>query len=157
VLGERTPDLADLRSLTYTRMVIDETLRLYPPAWVIGRHTLQDDQLGQFRIPAHSNCMIPVYYMHRDPKYWNDPLEFVPERFSPDNTEKRHKFVYFPFGGGPRLCIGNNFALMEMQLIVPMLLRQFQLVKPKGFQFRKDPLITMRPDPHLRMKVFTRH
>ncbi len=156
VLNGRTPKLEDLPALEYTRMVIDETLRLYPPAWIIGRHSLAPDKLGEYDIPKDTNCLIPVYYMHRDPKYWNDPEAFRPERFSKENAKGRHRFVYFPFGGGPRLCIGNNFALMEMQVVVPMVFRAFQLKKAKGFTFKKDPLITMRPSPHLRMMLTKR-
>lgn len=151
VLNGRTPQLDDLRSLEYTRMVVDETLRLYPPAWIIGRHSLAPDKLGEYDIPKDTNCLIPVYYMHRDPKHWEAPEEFRPERFSKENAKGRHKFVYFPFGGGPRLCIGNNFALMEMQVVVPMIVRSFKMTKPKGFQFKKEPLITMRPNPHMKM------
>ena len=153
VLNGRVPTIDDLRSLEYTRMVIDETLRLYPPAWIIGRHSLGSDKLGEYDIPKDTNCLIPVYYIHRDPKHWDEPLKFKPERFSKKNSKGRHKFVYFPFGGGPRLCIGNNFALMEMQVIVPMIVRAFKLKKAKGFEFKKDPLITMRPSPHMKMKI----
>ena len=153
VLNGRVPTIDDLRSLEYTRMVIDETLRLYPPAWIIGRHSLGSDKLGEYDIPMDTNCLIPVYYIHRDPKHWDEPLKFKPERFSKKNSKGRHKFVYFPFGGGPRLCIGNNFALMEMQVIVPMIVRAFKLKKAKGFEFKKDPLITMRPSPHMKMKI----
>lgn len=153
VLNGRKPQLEDLHALEYTRMVIDETLRLYPPAWIIGRHTLGEDQLGEFRVPKDTNCLIPVYYIHRSPEYWENPEKFVPERFSKENSKGRHKFVYFPFGGGPRLCIGNNFALMEMQVIVPMIIRAFKLAKSKDFQFKMEPLITMRPAPHMKMLV----
>jgi cytochrome P450 len=156
VLNGRMPVLEDLRALEYTRMVIDETLRLYPPAWVIGRHTLADDTLGEYHLPPNTNCLIPVYYIHRDPKYWDEPLKFTPERFSAENSKGRHKFAYFPFGGGPRLCIGNNFALMEMQLIVPIIVRALKLRKAPGFKFKKEPLITMRPSPHLRMVLTSR-
>ncbi|MCF8465607.1 MAG: cytochrome P450 [Flavobacteriales bacterium] len=156
VLNGGTPVLDDLRELEYTRMVIDETLRLYPPAWIIGRHTLAEDQLGEYRIPNNTNCLIPVYYIHRDPKNWDEPLKFIPERFNKENSKGRHKFAYFPFGGGPRLCIGNNFALMEMQLIAPMLVRAFKLRKPKGFEFKKEPLVTMRPSPHMKMVLTSR-
>ncbi|MGK0383876.1 MAG: cytochrome P450 [Bacteroidia bacterium] len=153
VLNGRTPTIDDLRSLEYTRMVIDETLRLYPPAWIIGRHSLDSDKLGEYDIPKDTNCLIPVYYIHRDPKHWDEPLKFKPERFSKENSKGRHKFVYFPFGGGPRLCIGNNFALMEMQVIIPMIVRAFKLNKSKNFKVKKDPLITMRPTPHMKMTV----
>ena len=156
VLNSRVPTFAEMRNLTYTRMVVDETLRLYPPAWLIGRHSLENDEAAGFRIPAKSNCMIPVYAIHRDPRYWEKPEQFLPERFNPESNEKRHKFVYFPFGGGPRLCIGNNFALMEMQLIIPMILQEFKLSKIPGQEIKKEPLLTMRQSPHLKMTLTKR-
>ena len=156
VLDGRKPELADLPKLEYTRMVIDETLRLYPPAWIIGRHALGPDKLGEYDITTDTNCLIPVYYIHRDPEYWEKPEQFIPERFTKEKNQTRHKFVYFPFGGGPRLCIGNNFALMEMQVIVPMVFRAFKLAKSKNFKFKKDPLITMRPEPHMKMVLTKR-
>ncbi len=156
ILNDRTPALEDVRTLEYTRMVIDETLRLYPPAWVIGRQSLGEDSFAGFRVPPKTNCLIPVYYIHRDAKFWPEPEKFIPERFNKENSKGRHKFVYFPFGGGPRLCIGNNFALMEMQLVLPMILRRFKLTKPAGFQVKKDPLITMRPNPHMKMVLTSR-
>jgi len=153
VLKGSVPTIENLQSLEYTRMVIDETLRLYPPVWVIGRHSVEADVIGGYDIPKNTNCLIPLYYMHRDPKHWEDPEQFKPERFSKENSKGRHKFVYFPFGGGPRLCIGNNFALMEMQVIVPMMVRAFKMAKPKNFTFKKEPLITMRPNPHMKMVI----
>jgi len=156
LLNGRVPEMGDVRQLEYTRMVIDETLRLYPPAWIIGRQTLGSDRLGGYHIPEKTNCLIPVCYIHKDEKYWPEPEMFIPERFSKENSKGRHKFVYFPFGGGPRLCIGNNFSLMEMQLVLPMILREFKLSKPKGFKVEKDPLITMRPNPHMKMVITKR-
>jgi cytochrome P450 len=153
VLNGRTPRLEDLRQLDYTRMVIEETMRLYPPAWIIGRRAHGDDEIDGYFIPKDTNCLIPVYQIHRDERYWEEPLKFKPERFSKENSKNRHKFIYFPFGGGPRLCIGNNFALMEMQLVVPMILQHFHLHKPENFKFKQDPLITMRPEPEMRMEV----
>ncbi len=153
ILNGRTPALDDLRQLDYTRMVIEETLRLYPPAWIIGRRANEDDVIDGYFIPKDTNCLIPVYQIHRDERYWEEPLKFKPERFSKENSKHRHKFVYFPFGGGPRLCIGNNFALMEMQLTVPMILEHFQLRKPENFKFKQDPLITMRPEPEMKMEI----
>lgn len=151
VLNGQNPTVENLRSLEYTRMVIDEALRLYPPVWVIGRQSTGADKIGEFDLPANTNCLIPVYYIHRDPRHWDEPLKFKPERFTKENAKGRHKFVYFPFGGGPRLCIGNNFALMEMQVIVPMIVRAFELKKKQGFEFKKEPLVTMRPNPHMQM------
>ena len=156
ILQGNTPQLDDLRALEYTRMVIDETMRLYPPAWVIGRHSLGDDEIDGYHIPKGINTLIPVYAIHRDKRYWDEPEKFIPERFSKEKTKSYHKFLYFPFGGGPRLCIGNNFALMEMQLIVPMIVQHYKLRKPKGFQFKQDPLITMRPEPEMQMQIWRR-
>lgn len=156
ILQGNTPQLDDLRALEYTRMVIDETMRLYPPAWVIGRHSLGDDEIDGYHIPKGLNTLIPVYAIHRDKRYWDEPEKFIPERFSKEKTKSYHKFLYFPFGGGPRLCIGNNFALMEMQLIVPMIVQHYKLRKPKGFQFKQDPLITMRPEPEMQMQIWRR-
>lgn len=156
VLNGRTPVLNDLPQLDYTRMVIEETMRLYPPVWIIGRRTLEDDVIDGYFIPKETNCLMPVYQIHRDDRFWEEPLKFKPERFSRENNKHRHKFVYFPFGGGPRLCIGNNFALMEMQLTVPMIVQHFHLHKPKNFKFKQDPLITMRPEPEMRMEIMRR-
>ena len=156
VLNGRTPGLGDLAQLEYTRMVMDETMRLYPPVWGVGRHSLEDDVIDGYQIPKDTNCLIPIYFIHRDEKYWPDPLKFIPERFNKENSKDRHRFVYFPFGGGPRQCIGNNFALMEMQLAIPMIVQQFKLHKPAGFKFKKDPLITMRPKPEMQMVITRR-
>ena len=155
-LNGRTPGLDDLRNLEYTRMVIDETLRLYPPVWGVGRHSLEDDMIDGYFVPKDTNCLISIYSLHRDPKYWTEPLKFIPERFNKENSKDRHRFVYFPFGGGPRLCIGNNFALMEMQLVVPMIIQHFKLHKPANFKFKRDPLITMRPNPEMQMEINAR-
>jgi cytochrome P450 len=156
VLNGKDPDISDLQQLDYTRMVIEETLRLYPPAWAIGRNAINDDILDGYRIPRGINVLIPIYQIHRDPRYWEEPLKFRPERFTKEKSRNYHKYLYFPFGGGPRLCIGNNFALMEMQLLVPMVIRHFSLRKPENFQFRQDPLITMRPNPDMMMKIYKR-
>jgi cytochrome P450 len=156
VLHGNIPQLEDLHALEYTRMVIDETMRLFPPAWVIGRHTLNDDEIDGYHVPKGVNTLIPVYAIHRDKRYWDEPEKFIPERFSKEKSKSYHKFLYFPFGGGPRLCIGNNFALMEMQLVAPMILQHYKLRKPKGFRFKQDPLITMRPEPEMQMQLWKR-
>ena len=156
VLAGRVPSLADLPKLDYTRMIIDETMRLYPPAWILGREALNDDEIGGYKIPKGLNVLIPVYQIQRDEQYWERPLDFIPERFTQEKLKNYHKFLYFPFGGGPRLCIGRNFAIMEMQVIVPMILQHFSLHKPADFKFKQDPLITMRPEPDMQVQVFKR-
>jgi cytochrome P450 len=156
VLHGCVPVLEDLRQLEYTRMVIDETMRMYPPVWAIGRHAYESDVICGYAIPKATNCIISIRSIHLSPKYWPQPIKFIPERFNKENSKDRHRFVYFPFGGGPRLCIGNNFALMEMQLIVPMLGQHFKLRKPDNFKFETDPLITMRPKPDMHMEISKR-
>ncbi len=153
-LNGRTPVIEDLKNLEYTRMVVEETMRLYPTVWSLGRQSYQDDVIDGWSVPEATNIFIPIYYIHRCEKYWPEPLKFIPERFNNENSKNRHKFAYFPFGGGPRLCIGNNFAMMEMQLMVPMIIQQFHLQKPENFKFKITPLITMRPDPEMQMEIF---
>lgn len=155
VLNGRIPVLEDLSKLEYTMMVIEETLRLFPPAWIIGRKALHDDVIDGYFIPKGINVLMPVYQIHRHPNLWSEPEIFKPERFEKSIKKNYHKYQYFPFGGGPRLCIGNNFALMEMQIVVPMLIQKFQLKKPENFHFKKDPLITMRPEPEMRMNLYS--
>lgn len=145
VLGGRTPTLEDLRQLTYTRMCIDEVMRLYPPAWAIGRRTIEEDVIDGHVIEPNTNVIMPVYNIHRSPALWDKPNDFVPERFDKDQAKGADKYAYFPFGGGPRLCIGNNFALMEMQIIVAMLLQRYDFELPTGTHIEMDTLLTLRP------------
>lgn len=145
VLQGKTPTLADLPKLEYIRLVVDETLRMYPPAWIIGRRNIEDDEIGGFSIPAGYNILMPVFAIHRDPKIWEEPDSFKPERFKKENMQDKHRYAYFPFGGGPRFCIGNNFAIMEMQIVVAMLVQKFQFSIDDSFDNTPDPLITLRP------------
>lgn len=145
VLGNKKPQLEDLRNLPYTRMCIDEAMRLYPPAWAIGRQNIDSDVIGGHFIAAGTNVILPVYCIHRSPELWENPDDFIPERFGKDNIKGADKFAYFPFGGGPRLCIGNNFALMEMQVIVAMLVQRFNFTLPAGQEIGLDTLLTLRP------------
>lgn len=146
VLGDRNPTLEDLRKLTYTRMCIDEAMRLYPPAWAVGRKTIEADVIGGHFIPPNTNIIMPVYCIHRDPELWENPNDFIPERFDTEKSKGADKFAYFPFGGGPRLCIGNNFALMEMQIIVAMLVKRFRFILPADQEVKMDTFITLRPN-----------
>ena len=150
-LAGRTPTIDDLPALPYTRMVIDEALRLYPPAWAIMRRAIDDDELGPYHIPARTNVFISPWAIHRHPGYWEQPEVFDPERFSPARAAGRPHFAYLPFGGGPRLCIGNTFALTEAQLILATIAQRYELGLRPEQQVEPLPLITLRPRGGLRM------
>jgi cytochrome P450 len=145
VLGGRPPEYSDLANLSYTRMVIDEAMRLYPPAWGFSRQALADDQLGGFRLPRGWLAFVIPYVLHRLPAFWPDPERFDPERFLPERSADRPKFVYLPFGAGPRQCIGNHFALIEAQLIVATLAQRYRLHLVPGHPVTPWALITLRP------------
>lgn len=145
VLVGRTPTLEDLPRLSYARMVVDEALRLYPPVYVLGRKVVKDDELCGFRIPAGSSVDLCAYATHRLPEFWEEPEQFRPEHFTPEQVAKRPRFAYFPFLAGPRQCIGNAFALMELQLITVCLAQRFRLRMVPGYTPTPEPLITLRP------------
>ena len=145
VLDGRPPEYADLANLPYTRMVIDEAMRLYPPAWGFSRQALADDTLGGFRLPRGWLAFVVPYVLHRLPAYWQEPDAFDPERFLPERIAERPKFVYLPFGAGPRQCIGNHFALIEAQLIVATLAQRYRLHLVPGHRVEPWALITLRP------------
>jgi cytochrome P450 len=145
VLSGRAPTQADLPELAYTRMVLDETMRLYPPAWITNRKSIQADEIHGYTIPAGAEVSVSPYITHRDPQLWPDPEQFDPERFSPERSASRHRYAYFPFGGGPRQCIGNNFALMEAQLILAAISQRYSLDLAPGREVEVEPLITLRP------------
>jgi cytochrome P450 len=145
VLAGRDPEMADLPRLPYTRMVIDETLRLYPPVYVLSRKVMEDDEIGGFRIPAGSSVDISPYATHRSPALWERPDSFEPERFAPELVAARHRYAYFPFSGGPRQCIGNTFALVEAQLVLATIARRYRLRPVSDTLPVPEPLITLRP------------
>ena len=145
VLKGRPPEYADLVNLPYTRMVIDESMRLYPPAWGFSRQALSDDELGGFHLPRGWLAFVIPYVLHRLPAYWQDPDAFDPERFLPERSVDRPKFAYLPFGAGPRQCIGNQFALIEAQLIVATLVQGYRLHLVPGRKVEPWALITLRP------------
>jgi cytochrome P450 len=145
--------MPDLANLTYTRMVFDETLRLYPPAWLITRKAIAADEIAGNAIPAGALVIIGTSAMHHHPHYWPDPDKFDPERFSPERSAGRPRFAYLPFGGGPRLCIGNHFALVEAPLILAAIYQQFNLALLPGHRVEPDPLVTIRPRHGLPMKL----
>jgi len=129
----------------YVRQVIEESMRIYPPVWTIGRRNLEEDELGGYRIEKNTNVLIPIIYFHHSDRFWEQPEKFKPERFAPEVRNSIDRFVYFPFGGGPRMCIGNNFAMLEMEIILISLYRQFRFKLKEGFKVEPEPLVTLRP------------
>jgi cytochrome P450 len=144
VLGGRRPSLDDLARLLFTRAVLDEALRLYPPAWIFEREALADDQIGGYRVRRGTMVAMCPYAMHRHRSFWEDPQRFDPDRFSSPSAT-RPKYAYLPFGGGPRLCIGNTFALMEAQIILAMVAAEWKLDLAPGFEVALAPAVTLRP------------
>jgi cytochrome P450 len=145
VLGNEVPTLDLLSNLPYTTMVIKEAMRLYPPAWILSRKVEEDDNMGDFLLPGGTVVDLSPYLIHRHPDYWKEPLRFDPERFTPERSEKRPQYAYIPFGGGPRLCIGRDFAMVEAQIILALAASRFQLSLAAGHTAGIDPLITLRP------------
>ncbi len=144
VTGGAPLGMEHVRQLEYIMQVIDETLRLYPPAWIVARRAMNDEVMDGHQVFAEDNMFISPYVMGRSEKFWDNPEKFDPERFQKDKKKSIDRYVYFPFGGGPRLCIGNNFALMEMQIILGKLYQNFSFKKKEGFQPIPDPLVTLR-------------
>lgn len=148
VLGStRDPVLEDVKSLEYAKLVIEESLRLYPPAWIFERQSLEPDVIGGFPVKPGNIIGIAPYVLHRHPKFWTDPDVFDPERFRPNapGSESRPRYAYLPFGGGARTCIGNHFAMMEAQILLAMIVRDERIRLDPNHPLRVDPLITLRP------------
>ncbi|MEL6864239.1 MAG: cytochrome P450 [Bacteroidota bacterium] len=156
VLGQDPPTAADYRRLPYTIKVIKETLRLYPPVALYLRCTIQPFEMAGYHIPSETRFIIPPYMLHRDPAYWEQADRFDPERFSAEREKQRPKFVYFPFGGGPRICIGNNFAMMEAVFALSMIFQKFQvkLIAPEKVAI--DYTLTLRPKNGMPAKLLAK-
>ncbi|WP_263354639.1 cytochrome P450 [Acidicapsa acidisoli] len=144
-LQDRLPTLEDLPRLPYTEMVIAEAMRLYPPAWAMGRQAIEDVEIGPYRVPRGTYFFFSQYIIHRDPKYFPEPLAFHPERFTVEAKAQRPKFAYFPFGGGGRQCIGESFAWMEAVLVLATLAQRWRLTVIEDQQIALQPKITLRP------------
>jgi cytochrome P450 len=151
--GGRPASAADLPNLPYTLMVIEEAMRLYPPAWVTNREAVADDEICGYHIPAKAVVVISPYVMHHHPAYWQDPERFDPERFSPERSKDRPQYAYFPFGGGPRQCIGKFFALMEAQMILATLAQRYRLRMAPGHVVKANAATTLRPLNSLTMMI----
>jgi cytochrome P450 len=156
VLGRRIPSYEDLQSLPYTRMVLAESMRLYPPAWAIGRRALEPFDARGFTIPRRSVILMSQYIMHRDSRFFPDPQRFDPDRWTPEASAGRPKFSYFPFGGGNRVCIGEQFAWMEGVLLIALLARKWRMRLEPGHPVEVQPLITLRPKHGMRMILVKR-
>lgn len=157
VLHGRAPTSEELPKLTYMQQVIHESLRLYPAAYLFAREALTDDVIDGYPIPAKTLIFITPYITHRNPDYWTDPEQFDPSRFAPQYTANRPRHVYYPFGEGPHVCIGNHFALMEMQLILAMVFQRFQLKLVPNQTVALKPEATLRSKHGIRMTVETIH
>ncbi len=156
VLDGKTPTLADLDKLPYTEMVVKEAMRLYPPAWITGRQAIEDVEIGEYTMPKGSVVNLVFYTSHHDPRWWDEPEAFRPERFSPENEEKINKHAYTPFGGGPRVCIGNSFALMEARLLLATIAQRYTLELAPGQTVEMNPMITLNPKGGLPMTLRAR-
>jgi cytochrome P450 len=153
VLGGRTPAAADAEKLEYTRRVLSEAMRLYPPAWTISRQALDDYQIGPYPMAKGSVALMSQWVMHHDPRYYPDPLRFDPERWLPDAVAARPKYAYFPFGGGPRMCVGEPFAWMEGILVLAALGQRWSMRLDPAQRVELLPQVTLRPKYGMRMQL----
>jgi cytochrome P450 len=156
VLGDRLPELADVPNLRYTEMVLAESMRLYPPAWAIGRMSLVDCEIGGYAVPRGALVLMSQYVMHHDERYYPEPQSFKPERWTEKERSRRPQFSYFPFGGGPRRCIGESFAWMEGILLLATLAQQWQMRLAPDQMVALRPVITLRPKHGMRMSLESR-
>ncbi len=151
VLAGRTPTMEDLRDLPYTAMVIKESMRWMPPVSGVGRIATEDVQIGDYLIEAGTSFILNFYSVHRDTRYWDDPLEFRPERFESEQDSERHRYAYLPFGGGARVCVGNSFATMEAQILLATIAQRFSLSLAPGQDVIPVARITTYPKDGLPM------
>src|SRR6266700_2445217 len=156
VLGGHLPTVELLPELHYTHMVLEEVLRLYPPTFGLGRKAIADDEIGGYVIPANSMVLLCPYTTHRHPAFWQHPEVFNPERFTAKQEASRPRYAYFPFGGGPRMCIGNAFAFMEMQLVLATVAQRYQLRLVPGHSVEPKLSFTLRPRYGLPMMLLER-
>ncbi len=156
VLGGRLPTLADLDRLVYSEKVIKETLRLYPPSWGFDRQAMEDVTINGIHYPKGSEVFLIAIFTQRDERWFENPEEFRPERFSEEEKHKIPKFAYLPFGAGPRVCIGQAFAMLVLKLVLAMVTQRFQLSLAPGHEVTMDPWGALRPKGGLPMRVITR-
>jgi len=155
VLAGRAPTAGDVANLRYTEWVVRETMRLYPPAWTIAREALADCEIGGYHVPKGTQMFLPQWLVHRDGRWFDDPESFRPERWDNDLLKRLPRCAYFPFGDGPRICIGNHFAMMEAVLILATIARRYHLSVQPGQRLELLPSITLRPRHALGMRLQT--
>jgi cytochrome P450 len=153
VLAGRVPTAADLPALGFVEQVVTESMRLYPPAWLIGRRALQEYRIGEYVAPARSILVLSPYVLQRDARYFADPERFDPDRWTPEFKAALPPFAYFPFGGGPRRCIGESFAWMELVLVVATVAQQWRLQLVPGHPVEPQPVVTLRTKHGMKMTV----
>ena len=156
VLQGRLPMMKDIASLPYVERVVTESMRLYPPAWIIGRRAVAEYPIGGFAAPARSLFLMSPYVLQRDARYYADPERFDPDRWTPEFRATLPKFAYFPFGGGPRQCIGESFAWMELVLVLTTIAQRWRLRLVPGHPVVPQPLVTLRTKHGMRMTVHAR-
>lgn len=143
--ADQCPDMDDIAQLKLIQQVLDESMRLYPPVWVLTRQAIADDHFNGIDIPAGTDILIPPYLMHRNPEYWAQPEKFDPQRFSPENIEKRHIGAYLPFAIGPRRCIGDSMAIQEMAVHIGRIIQKVHFKLPPEQTVELEPLVNLRP------------
>jgi cytochrome P450 len=153
VLGGRAPTAADASRLVYTRMVLAESMRLFPPAWILEREVTEPFEAGGFRFPVGTMIYMSQYLTHRDPRWWSTPTRFDPERWAPELVEQRPKFSYFPFGGGTRICVAEHFAWLEGVLTIASIARRWQLRYEEPHAPIPEPSVTLRPKGGLPVRL----
>ncbi|WP_257009370.1 cytochrome P450 [Bacillus sp. 7884-1] len=154
IVGDRSVQFTDLTSLKYTQSTILETLRIYPPAWIIAREAAEDTDLMGYKINKGEHIFISQYVTHRDEKYYKDAHVFKPNRFENGRPIDVHEYAYFPFGGGSRICIGNHFALMEATMILVTILQKYKVLLPsESKEVELAPLITLRPKNGIKLRI----
>ena len=153
VLDGKNPSFEDLPRLCYTEAVVKESVRLYPPAWSLARTAAEDFEIGGYLVPAGSNVVMSQWIMHRDPRFFPSPEQFDPGRWFEEHTQRLPRFAYFPFGGGPRYCVGASFAMMEATLLLAAIAQRFRLRMVPGHNVVPVPSITLRPKYGIKMSL----
>jgi cytochrome P450 len=153
VLQGKLPTVDAVEQLTYTERVFTEAMRLYPPVWVMGRRAVSGYKVGKYYVPARAIILLSQYVMHHDERYYSEPEKFDPDRWTPEAKARRPKYAYFPFGGGPRMCVGEQFAWMEGILLIATLAQKWKMRLVPGHPVKMQPLITLRPKHGMRMTI----